>query len=403
MGATDAAAALLALGITLSSGGNGAADSGKVVLFGSAGEIVCELLGTNGRLNCGTDLYLRFDSVNYFQFTGTPTGANVITVPDTTGTLAMLGAQTFTGAQTFSSAGPQIICGIDGSVGGSIKLFGSTSGNATLAPASVAGSSITVTLPAVTGTLALLGANTFTGIQTFTPTARSSGSASYFVLTTPADTTLAASTESIGASFTAATRQFSTGALTLQRERVFAAPTYSFAGASTLTTAVNVDIADPVAGTNATLTNKYALKVASQLVGGFLYFGAVGSSDWVTQQSSGTTIFGNGGAYTFATNASECRFRNSIGSSGSPNIANDVNFTREAAGIMRLDHGTTTSAATFKIRGTVTGTKDLCLTHNGTNGVISVTSGNLHITNLPTSNPGPGILWNNAGTPAIGT
>jgi hypothetical protein len=27
----------------------------------------------------------------------------------------------------------------------------------------------------------------------------------------------------------------------------------------------------------------------------------------------------------------------------------------------------------------------------------------LHISGLPTSNPGPGILWNNAGTPAIGT
>jgi hypothetical protein len=31
-------------------------------------------------------------------------------------------------------------------------------------------------------------------------------------------------------------------------------------------------------------------------------------------------------------------------------------------------------------------------------------SGNvIHISGLPTSNPGPGILWNNAGTPAIGT
>lgn len=27
----------------------------------------------------------------------------------------------------------------------------------------------------------------------------------------------------------------------------------------------------------------------------------------------------------------------------------------------------------------------------------------VHISGLPTSNPGPGILWNNAGTPAIGT
>ena len=31
------------------------------------------------------------------------------------------------------------------------------------------------------------------------------------------------------------------------------------------------------------------------------------------------------------------------------------------------------------------------------------TGNELHISGLPTSNPGPGILWNNAGTPAIGT
>ena len=31
------------------------------------------------------------------------------------------------------------------------------------------------------------------------------------------------------------------------------------------------------------------------------------------------------------------------------------------------------------------------------------TERSLHISGLPTSNPGPGILWNNAGTPAIGT
>lgn len=99
------------------------------------------------------------------------------------------------------------------------------------------------------------------GIATVAPTARTSGSASFLTITTPADTTLTASTESIGVSKTAATRQFATGALTTQREVVLAAPTYSFAAASTITTAVNVDIADPVAGTNATLTKRYGLQV----------------------------------------------------------------------------------------------------------------------------------------------
>jgi len=122
----------------------------------------------------------------------------------------------------------------------------------------------TMTFPAASTTVAGLGTTqTFTGINTFTPTARSSGVASYFTLTTPADTGQTASTESIGANFTAATRTWATGALTLQRERVFAAPTYAFAGASTLTTAVNVDIALPAAGANATITNAYALRASA--------------------------------------------------------------------------------------------------------------------------------------------
>jgi hypothetical protein len=40
----------------------------------------------------------------------------------------------------------------------------------------------------------------------------------------------------------------------------------------------------------------------------------------------------------------------------------------------------------------------------GSNARIQGTaSDTIHISGLPTSNPGPGILWNNAGTPAIGT
>jgi hypothetical protein len=105
-------------------------------------------------------------------------------------------------------------------------------------------------------------------------TARSSGVAAYFTVTTPADTGQTASTESIGTSFTAAIRTWATGALTLQRERVFAAPTYAFAGTSTLTTAINADFADPIAGTNATLTNKYSIRGATVLFTGIMYAGS---------------------------------------------------------------------------------------------------------------------------------
>jgi len=106
----------------------------------------------------------------------------------------------------------------------------------------------------------LAATQTFTGINTFSPAARSSGVASYLTINAPADTNQTLSTESIGLNFAGSTRQWATGALTLQRERVFAAPTIAFVGASTVTTAVNVDIADPIQGTNATLTNTFGLR-----------------------------------------------------------------------------------------------------------------------------------------------
>lgn len=57
-----------------------------------------------------------------------------------------------------------------------------------------------------------------------------------------------------------AVKQFATGALTTQRSIKISAPTYAFVGASTLSTAATfyIDKA-PVAGTNATITDKYAL------------------------------------------------------------------------------------------------------------------------------------------------
>lgn len=100
------------------------------------------------------------------------------------------------------------------------------------------------------------------GCFTSAPSARTSGSSSYFKVTTPADTTLAASTEAIGVNFATGTRQWSTGAITTQREHVIAAPTYSFVAASTITNAATLAITSaPIAGTNATIINPYALWV----------------------------------------------------------------------------------------------------------------------------------------------
>jgi len=60
-------------------------------------------------------------------------------------------------------------------------------------------------------------------------------------------------------------------------------------------------------------------------------------------------------------------------------------------------------AQEWRVFGATTGNKYASLKHNGTNASLSSSSGDLHISSLPTSNPGPGILWNSGGTPAIGT
>lgn len=90
----------------------------------------------------------------------------------------------------------------------------------------------------------------------------------------------------------------------------------------------------------------------------------------------------------------------------------DLSLFRDAANVLALRNST--DAQTQRIYGTYTDDSNyrrvaIAMT---TAGVASITpegagtgaSGNvLHISGLPTSNPGPGILWNNAGTPAIGT
>lgn len=130
------------------------------------------------------------------------------------------------------------------------------------------------------------------GANIFTPTVRSSGSASYFTINTPADTGMTASTESIGFKTVTGSRQWATGALTTQREFLFAAPTYRFVGASTLTNAATVAISGaPIGGTNATITNPFSLWVQ----GGNARFDgiitqSVGGADPLTATDQATPI-----------------------------------------------------------------------------------------------------------------
>lgn len=110
--------------------------------------------------------------------------------------------------------------------------------------------------------------NTFTAAQTLAPTAITSVVRVPLTLTGAADTGITASTEQADAFFNGArTLTFATGAITAQRSFKFAAPTLAFAGASTVTTAATVYIdRAPQAGTNATLTNSYALLVGAGTV-----------------------------------------------------------------------------------------------------------------------------------------
>lgn len=108
------------------------------------------------------------------------------------------------------------------------------------------------------------------GRLTSTATAATSGVVPYLRIRTPTDTGLTASTEAPGivfggdASGTTVTRTRAAGATTLQREYIFTAPTYAADSATTITTAATLAVTGaPVAGTNATLTNRYALLVES--------------------------------------------------------------------------------------------------------------------------------------------
>lgn len=79
----------------------------------------------------------------------------------------------------------------------------------------------------------------------------------------------------------------------------------------------------------------------------------------------------------------------------------DTKLARDASGILAQKNGS--NAQKHRVYGTTTGNKYIQIEHDGTNAKITASSGSVLISNLPTSNPGPGILWNNAGTPAIGT
>lgn len=208
---------------------------------------------------------------------GITTGTTrVWTAPDANLTVAGIDlAQTWTASQTFGSGilratSPQVTTGINDSNGNELFLFtatGSAVNELTIANAAT-GNAPTISATGGDTNIGLTLSPKGAGIVDVSASARTGTAANVFRILTPADTALTASTQSVlnqfggNTSGTTVTRQFSTGALTTQRENVFVAPTYAFVGASTITTAATVSITGaPTSGTNATITNALALNV----------------------------------------------------------------------------------------------------------------------------------------------
>lgn len=128
------------------------------------------------------------------------------------------------------------------------------------------------------------------GNQTITQGVVTTGSPTALTLTGGAHTTLTASTEAIDVYFNLArTVQFETGGISLQRAVYIGPPTYAAVGATTITTAIGLDVDAPVAGTNVTITNRYAARFNGQvIVNNVLYTASSVASQIIMTTSAGS-------------------------------------------------------------------------------------------------------------------
>lgn len=243
-------------------------------------------------------------------------------------------------------------------IGVSVQAYNAnttTLGNTTTGSGSIVlGTSPTFTTSILTPTITGI-----SGALTFTNAAQSSGAVKDYTFTSAAHTGQTASTEVNAVNFNlSATLQHATGAITTQRDFYIQARTHSFVGASTISAAGTLVVsAAPIAGTNATLTDKYSIWSQS----GNVYF-----------QDSNTTNFrfgdaggGNAGISVVwldqATSQSSSNW--SLGQNGTTSYFNAPTSGTVSLTIASVDQITiTTTTTTFKDAlniavGTSTGTK----------------------------------------------
>lgn len=174
------------------------------------------------------------------------------------------------------------------------------------------------------GSLTLTGARMLISQRALTTGTQQSALA----ITGGAHTALTASTEQFDVNFSLnRTVQWSTGSFATQRAFVVQAPTFAFVGGSTITNAATMAISGaPVAGTNATLTNSWALWLQTGNLG-------MAPAASIASSSQGTT---NTVGMTMAPNVAD----------GASSIALDVNcgttLTTSGARVARFRNNGTT-------------------------------------------------------------
>lgn len=206
------------------------------------------------------------------DITTTGVGGGITIAPEATGNLVAGGGST-SGSVTIGNASTGVASFGNTGAGAVSTLFGGSgaSGQAVVTSAGTGATAVDITATGTGGGITLApnatGSTTVSGGTglTVSPSAAASGSPKLFSVTGAADTGLTASTEKNDILFNLArTVTFATGALATQRAVYIQAPTYAFAGASTVTRANTVAISGPpVAGTNATLTNTASFVVES--------------------------------------------------------------------------------------------------------------------------------------------
>jgi len=197
--------------------------------------------GTNNYINCQNNINFAYQASDRAYFRNTdiqflkPVRIGALTVPsatlDVTGTMSVSGTSTLTGAVATNS--------IYGAV--SSLVLGSVSNN----------NNITIRY----GNMDFAGAGH-----------SGNGSNPSFYFITPSHYSITASTNVPAFKITGATRGWLTGAISTQYENHFTAPTYTAAGASTITTAAGLYVAKPIMGTNMTATNIYGIATDGNLL-----------------------------------------------------------------------------------------------------------------------------------------